>query len=234
MGLRTAPAAFCAMVDRLLEGLPATDGYVDDLLTHSLTHAQHLVDLEAFFNKCIQGNVKLAPKKCHFGYQEVEYVGHLLSGEGVRPAADKLSAIRDRERPRSVAELRAYLGLANYLRQYMPSFSAVAEPLTRLTKKGCHLPAPTSARPTPSYRCPPPTCWPPAAPATPAPPPPPPPATWDCPPPLQMRRPRGPFRRPRRRCPRECAPPGTKSLGLAWGTASPLPQRQLSALGAAL
>jgi transposase InsO family protein len=136
-GLKTAPAAFVRMVDQLLAPLPNTEGFVDDLLTHSEDFSAALAHLRQLFFACRAANAKLAPLKCHLLCSEVVYVGHMLSGEGVRPTADKVAAVRDAPDPAGGAdEVRRFLGLAGYLRQYVKDFSALAAPLTALLKKG--------------------------------------------------------------------------------------------------
>jgi hypothetical protein len=136
-GLKTAPAAFVRMVDLLLRPLPHTEGFVDDLLTFSVAFAEALVDLRGLLMACRQANARLAPSKCFFFFLEVKYVGHMLSGDGVRPALDRVAAVRDAPDPSSGAdELRRFLGMANYLRQYVRGYSALTTPLTALLRKG--------------------------------------------------------------------------------------------------
>jgi hypothetical protein len=74
-------------------------------------------------------------EKCHFAKDSVEYLGHCVTREGVRPSDDKVRAIRDYPQPRTVTEVRSFLGLSGYYRQYIQNYAEISRPLTVLTKK---------------------------------------------------------------------------------------------------
>jgi hypothetical protein len=97
--------------------------YIDDVLVHSRSHEEHLKHLSAAIDKIGTANLRLNPKKCVFGSDSVEYLGHTLSGDGVRPGQDKAKAMQTAQPPRSVKELRSFCGLANYFRSYIVQFA---------------------------------------------------------------------------------------------------------------
>ena len=66
----------------------------------------------------------------------MKFLGHVVSGEGVSVDASKVEAVQDWAQPKSVFEIRSFLGLAGYYRRFMKDFSKLASPLTRLTRKG--------------------------------------------------------------------------------------------------
>jgi hypothetical protein len=137
-----APASFSRLMDVLLADV---ETYIDDVLVHSRTHKEHLKHLSAAIDKIGAANLRLNPKKCVFGSDSVEYLGHTLSGDGVRPGQDKAKVMQTAQLPRSVKELRSFCGLANYFRSYIVQFVIKAAPLFRLTRldsdwKGGELP----------------------------------------------------------------------------------------------
>jgi hypothetical protein len=144
-GLMGAPASFSRLMDVLLADAENVLTYIDDVLVHSQTHKQHLKHLAAAIDKIGTANLRLNPRKCVFGSDSVEYLGHTLSGDRVRPGQDKAKAMQTAQPPQSVKELRSFCGLANYFRSYIVQFAIKAAPLFRLTRqdsdwKGGELP----------------------------------------------------------------------------------------------
>jgi hypothetical protein len=106
--------------------------YIDDVLVHSRSHLKHL---SAAIDKIRAANLWLNPKKCVFGSDSLEFFGHTLSGDGVRPGQDKAKAMQTAQPSRSVKELRSFCGLANYFRSNIVQFAIKAAPLFKLTRK---------------------------------------------------------------------------------------------------
>ncbi|WP_227642596.1 hypothetical protein, partial [Klebsiella pneumoniae] len=69
---------------------------------------------------------------------EIRFLGHVVSGAGISVDPSKVEAVSNWERPRTVFEIRSFLGLAGYYRRFIQNFSRIAVPLTRLTRKGIH------------------------------------------------------------------------------------------------
>jgi hypothetical protein len=85
-------------------------------------------------------NLRVSRDKTQLTRRELKFMGHVLSGLGVRTDSSKVQAIKNLEFPRDVKKLRGFLGLANYYRRFVGGFSGIAEPLTALTKKGAWRP----------------------------------------------------------------------------------------------
>jgi hypothetical protein len=130
-----APASFSRLMDVLLADAENVLTYIDNVLVHSQTHEQHLKHLAAAIDKIGTANLRLNPKKCVFRLDSVQYLGHTLSGEGVRPGQDKAKEMQSAQPPRSVKELRLFCGLANYFTSYIIQFAIKAAPLFRLTRQ---------------------------------------------------------------------------------------------------
>ena len=81
-------------------------------------------------------NLKLNPKKWHFGCQVVEYLGHLLTPNRLQPNPDRIVAVEQFATPKDVKTVKQFLRLVSFYRKFMPNFAKIAEPLHALTRKG--------------------------------------------------------------------------------------------------
>ncbi len=134
-GLAQAPAYFQSLIFRVLQGLNFTFTYLDDVLIYSKDVDTHLGHLRQVFERFRQADLHLKKVKCDFFKKELQYLGHILSSDGICPLPDKLSAIRDLPRPTSTTEVCQFLGLTGYYRKFVPHYSTTAKPLSHLTKK---------------------------------------------------------------------------------------------------
>ena len=141
-GLKNAPAVFQRLMQLVLRGLNPDDGpafvsvYIDDVLIFSETLEDHVAHLKQVLGRLREANLKLKPEKCHFICQQVEYLGHILTPEGLKPNPAQVSAVRDFPVPNTVSEVRQFMGLASYYRRFVKGFAKIAQPLHALTCKG--------------------------------------------------------------------------------------------------
>ena len=136
-GLSGAPATFqrlmqSSMNDLVLRILLV---YLDDVLVFSRDFKEHLKRLETVFTRLRQIGLKLNPEKCRFGARNVNYLGHVISEEGIATDPGKISAVNDWPTPKTTRELRSFLGLASYYRRFVSKFADIARPLHQVTAK---------------------------------------------------------------------------------------------------
>ncbi|GFU91741.1 retrovirus-related Pol polyprotein from transposon 297 [Trichonephila clavipes] len=98
------------------------------------TFEEHLQNIRKVLSKLSDANLKLNPSKCKFFQKEVNYLGHIISAEGVRTDPEKVSAVKNWKRPENLRELRSFLGLCTYYRKFVKGFSNIARPLHKLTE----------------------------------------------------------------------------------------------------
>ena len=133
-GLSQAPAYFQRLIHEVLKGITFAFGYLDDILIFSPDNKTHLEHLEIVFQRLREADLKLKASKCNFFKKHIQYLGHLVSGEGIEPLAEKLEAVRKMPPPTTPKEVRQFLGLVGYYRKFVPKFADIARPLTNLTK----------------------------------------------------------------------------------------------------
>jgi hypothetical protein len=135
MGLLGCPSSFQRLVEAVVHGIADVIVYIDDLIVHSSDHDIHLKTLDQLFTRLIAHNLKVKLQKCVFGSNHVQYLGFLLSEDGIRPGTDKLKAVQLAPPPSSVKEVRQFLGLCNFFRTHVRNFAQISAPLTALTRK---------------------------------------------------------------------------------------------------
>lgn len=131
-GVSSAPAVFQRYMETLLRGLPGTAVYLDDILVTGATVEEHLKNLETVLEKLRVAGFTLNRRKCSFLQSRIEYLGHIIDGDGLHPCPKKLLAIKEAPAPKSVTELRAFLGLLNYYSRFLPNLSSKLAPLHAL------------------------------------------------------------------------------------------------------
>ena len=136
-GLTNAPPTFQRLMQRVLHGLDwkICLVYIDDVIIFSETFQEHLSRLATVFDRLREANLKLKPSKCHFARSSVNFLGFVVSSEGILPDPSKLNAVETFPVPSSVKDIRSFLGLCNYYRRFVKDFAKIASPLNRLTRK---------------------------------------------------------------------------------------------------
>ena len=136
-GLTNAPATFQRLMECVLAGISGELclAYLDDIIVFSATFEEHLHRLAVVLQRLQAANLKLKPAKCHFAQSKVEYLGHIISGDGIQVDPKKTTAISDYPVPADVKQLKQFLGLTNYYRKFIQNYASIAEPLHKLLRK---------------------------------------------------------------------------------------------------
>jgi hypothetical protein len=137
-GTRNATAIYQRVMDEVLRAGGCSGfaiAYVDDLVIFSpdmKTHTEHVKKVLDCLHKV---GLRAHPEKSIFGASQVEYLGHMVSADGLSPTKAKVAAILALPSPRNLSELRCIMGILNYYRLYIPGFSQIAAPIYQLTGK---------------------------------------------------------------------------------------------------
>ena len=134
-GLAQAPAYFQLLMNKVSEGLPYAMTYLDDIIIFSKNEVEHLGHLEEVFHRLRQAGLKIKHSKCDFFKSKIHYLGHLFSADGISPLPDKLDTIKNMPTPKDAKEIKQFLGLNGYYRNFVPRFADISRPLTQLMKK---------------------------------------------------------------------------------------------------
>lgn len=138
MGLKISPSSFSRAMSIAMAGLNNSSCfiYLDDLIVFGNSLTSHNQNLVKILDRLRQVNLKLNPKKCDFLKQEILYLGHLISKEGVAPDPEKTKAILNFPVPKDANETKRFVAFANYYRKHIANFADIASPLNFLSKKG--------------------------------------------------------------------------------------------------
>ena len=104
-------------------------------MIYSQNFDKHLHHLEDVFLRLPKAHIRLKPSKCFFSQDNVKYLGHIVSRDGIRPNPDKVSAVTEFPVPKNTKGVCSFLGLANYYRRFIQGFSKLAAPLSQLQCK---------------------------------------------------------------------------------------------------
>ncbi len=136
-GLKNVTNTFTRTMSTVFKGLG--DGFlkifVDDLNVHNKDWVEHLRHLDSVFFKLREVNLKLNPRKCCFVAKSITFLGHVVNHEGTKPDPGKIDAVIHFPVPKTVTDVRSFLGLTGYYRNYVRGYSQLAVPLFELTRK---------------------------------------------------------------------------------------------------
>ena len=137
-GLCNAPSTFQAIMNSIFR--PYLRKYIlvffDDILIYSPTWETHLQHVKTALEVLRKHQFFIKAKKCAFDQHELEYLGHIVTAQGVKVDKGKIEAMVAWPRLTNIYELRGFLGLTGYYRKFVKNYGIIARPLTNLLKKG--------------------------------------------------------------------------------------------------
>ncbi|GBN76577.1 Retrovirus-related Pol polyprotein from transposon 17.6 [Araneus ventricosus] len=134
-GIKTALAEFNRVIDQILNGLPKTIAYFDDIVVHGKTKDQCSRNLFACLERLREYDLHWNIKKCTFFQTRIEYLGHVVENNKISRSPSKVEAIIRMQQPRNVQELRQFLGMVTYFSRFIPDVSTITYPLRKLLRK---------------------------------------------------------------------------------------------------
>lgn len=135
-GLKNAPAIFQRAIDDVLRGQIGRICYVyiDDVIVFGNSLDEHLRNLNTVLKLLNDANLKVQLDKSEFLHSEIEFLGYVITSDGIRPNQNKIKVINDYPEPRNIKELRGFLGMVGYYRRFVKDFAKIAKPLTNLLR----------------------------------------------------------------------------------------------------
>ncbi len=126
MGLRGCPASFQRLMDLALKGIPNVITYIDDVLIYGRTKVDCINTLSLVMHRLQRHGLKIGLSKSSFLQKNTDYLGHILSRDGIAPGQEKRDAIKHAKLPNTRKQLKSFLGIVNYFRTYVEHFAHVA------------------------------------------------------------------------------------------------------------
>jgi len=136
-GVTNAPGVFMEYMNRIFHAYldHFVVVFIDDILIYSKSEEEHAEHLKIVLQVMKEKKLYAKLSKCEFWLNEVSFLGHIISGSSIVVDPSKVDAVSQWETPKSVTEVRSFLGLAGYYRRFIEGFSKLALPLTQLTYK---------------------------------------------------------------------------------------------------
>ena len=133
-GLCNTPATFQRLMQNCLGELNLTYAliYLDDVIVFSHTEEDHLHRLRVVFGRFLEHRLKLKPSKCHFLQDEITFLGHQVSVQGMKPGTENLRAIAKMAPPTTYTGIREYIGMTGFFQRFIKGYAKIAKPLNDL------------------------------------------------------------------------------------------------------
>lgn len=137
-GLKNAPSTFQRLMDEILKGYINNIClvYMDDIIIFGTSLEEHLQNIKLIFQRLRDTNLKVQVDKCEFLRKEIDFLGHLVTQEGIKPNPKKLKAITNYPLPKTTKQIKSFLGITGFYRKFIKNYAHIAKPLTNCLKKG--------------------------------------------------------------------------------------------------
>ena len=133
-GLRNAAQTCQRFVNEITRGLDFVYTYIDDFLIASNNKNEHREHLKIIFERLNNYDVVINSAKSIFGVEEIKFLGYLINENGIKPLPDRVEVIKNFPKPKTIKDLRRYLGMINFYRRFIPGAAKILEPLNFLLK----------------------------------------------------------------------------------------------------
>ena len=132
--LYNAPVTFQRLMQNCLGKLNLTYAliYLDDVIVFSQTEEEHLHCLQVVFGWFLEHRLKLKPSKCHFLQDEIMFLGHEISADGMKPGTANLKVIVEMAPPKTYTKIWRFTGMTGFFWQFIKGYSKIAKPLNNL------------------------------------------------------------------------------------------------------
>ena len=135
-GMKNSGATLVRGMRKILAGMNNVASYIDDLIVYTDDWESHVAVVDQLLERLHAANLTARPTKCLIGTTTLDFLGHQIGHNWVTVNEENLEKIRIAPRPTTKKEVRSFFGLANYYREYIPSFATIAAPLSDLIRKG--------------------------------------------------------------------------------------------------
>ncbi|XP_039618275.1 uncharacterized protein K02A2.6-like [Polypterus senegalus] len=133
-GVASAPAIWQKAIEQVLQGIPGTQCYLDDILVTGADDKEHLENLGKVLSRLADFGLRVNKNKCEFFKNSIEYCGHQIDKEGLHKCKNKIEAVLKAPKPQNVSQLWSFLGLVNYYHKFLPNLSTALHPLNSLLR----------------------------------------------------------------------------------------------------
>lgn len=138
-GTKPASAIFQAKMEKILLGTKGIVNFIDDILVTGSNDIEHLNNLKEVMKRFRENGIRLNKSKCLFFQKEINYLGHIISKEGLKKDRSRLDAIFKMPHPKDVSEVRSWIGMVNYYSKFIPNLSIKLKPVYDLLQKNVNF-----------------------------------------------------------------------------------------------
>ena len=141
MGLKNSPSTFQKLMNTVIYTIQPIKAfvYLDDIVVFGDSIEEHTNNLLKVFNALRNHNLKIEPSKCKLLHKEITYLGHTIKETGIKPTQANVKTILDMHTPKTLKEVRSFLGMINFYGKFIPNVSDIRKPLHELLKKNAEF-----------------------------------------------------------------------------------------------